>query len=104
MTDQKRDESRDAGVLWDKSTPLFERKHHVLAWNQCAGREGFSHYVPRSDLVAAEAKTEKLSEVIDMLLDEINTAPLSINGGKRDIDRFESALKLAREFAYEGTS
>jgi hypothetical protein len=51
--------------------------------------------------VAAEAKTEKLREAIDMLLDEINAAPLSINGGKRDIDRFELTLKVAREFANE---
>jgi hypothetical protein len=51
--------------------------------------------------VAAEAKTEKLREAIDMLLDEINAAPLSINGGKRYIDRFELALKVAREFANE---
>jgi len=103
MTDQKRDESRDV-ALWRGLGDMRNLDGGPFTvWNWDALLEGdWVRFVPHSDLVAAEAKTEKLREAIDMLLDEINSAPLSINGGKRDIDRFELALKVAREFANEG--
>ena len=100
MTYQKRDEMKDAGILWD--TDEFESDHEVEPWRTLEHDTRFVRYVPHSDLVAAEAKTEKLREALDMLLDEVNAAPLAVHGGKRDIDRFELALKVAREFANEG--
>ena len=105
MTDKKRDESRDVGVRVSRR-PDDNIEMDCEPWKRVNPLTyGVSHYdrfVPHSDLVAAEAKTEKLREALDMLLDEINASPLAVHGGKRDIDRFELALKVAREFANEG--
>ena len=108
MTDQKRDESMDVQIICRDHVPCDDYAGHWYSLKvtpkmlPIAPGDTLDRFVPHSDLVAAEAKTEKLRESLDMLLDEINAAPLAIHGGNGDIKRFELALKVAREFSNEG--
>jgi hypothetical protein len=105
-----RDESKDVGLIWDScgdttpGTPRSNFPNEVEPWDEVEGctyngaDEGWTRYVPHSDLEAAERERDALRQEASRLVEALGIARNQVeklDGSSKALRRIRTAIDQA---------